>query len=197
MNSICRAVARVVLLILILAKPPAVNAQSGLVSYTVDSAATVANWSIPFLGVTTLQGRFERTMGKVSLDRSNEKGSIEIAIDTASVNAGNRKFEEHLRGKDFFHVEQFPVMIFKGQISRFDGDSPAEVEGELTLLGVVRPVTLKIANFRCQAPTHLSRDVCAAQATTSIDRTQFGMTYGVGFSGRQVDLAIQIEASRD
>jgi glyoxylate utilization-related uncharacterized protein len=71
------------------------------------------------------------------------------------------------------------------------------VEGELTLLGVVRPVTLKIANFRCQAPTHLSRDVCAAQATTSIDRTQFGMTYGVGFSGRQVDLAIQIEASRD
>ena len=173
------------------------SAQAEMVAYTVEPTHTAATWAIPHLGISIIRGRFDKTSGKVNLDQTGRAGTVEITIEAASVNAGNKKFEDHLRSKDFFDAEQFPKVTYRGRLGKFEGDTPTEVEGELTLLGQTRPVNLKILSFKCRTHPLLRREVCGADAATTIDRSQFGMTSSVAFSSARVDLMLQIEALRD
>ena len=75
-------------------------------NYTVDSSHTYPHFSISHLGFSTMQGRFDKTGGKVTLDRAAKTGSVEIAIEAASINTGFAKRDEHLRGPDFFITEE-------------------------------------------------------------------------------------------
>ena len=168
-----------------------------MVTYTVEPTHTAATWAIPHLGISIIRGRFDKTSGKINLDQIGRAGTVEITIEAASVNAGNQKFEDHLRSKDFFNTEQFPKVTYRGRLAKFDGDTPTEVEGELTLLGQTRPVNLKIVSFKCRAHPLLKREVCGADAATTIDRSQFGMTSSVAFTSARVDLMLQIEALKD
>ena len=171
--------------------------QAEMVTYTVEPTHTAATWAIPHLGISIIRGRFDKTSGKINLDQIGRAGTVEITIEAASVNAGNQKFEDHLRSKDFFNIEQFPKVTYRGRLAKFDGDTPTEVEGELTLLGQTRPVNLKIVSFKCRAHPLLKREVCGADAATTIDRSQFGMTSSVAFTSARVDLMLQIEALKD
>jgi len=171
--------------------------QAELVTYSVEPTHTAATWAIPHLGISIIRGRFDKTSGKINLDQNDRSGTVEITIEAASVNAGNKKFEDHLRSKDFFDAEQFPKVTYRGRLAKFDGDSPTEVEGELTLLGQTRPVNLKILSFKCRTHPLLRREVCGADAATTIDRSQFGMTSSVAFTSARVDLMLQIEALKD
>jgi polyisoprenoid-binding protein YceI len=173
------------------------GAQAEMVAYTVEPTHTAATWAIPHLGISIIRGRFDKTSGKINLDQIGRAGTVEITIEAASVNAGNQKFEDHLRSKDFFNVEQFPKVTYRGRLGKFEGDTPTEVEGELTLLGQTRPVNLKILSFKCRAHPLLKREVCGADAATTIDRSQFGMTSSVAFTSARVDLMLQIEALKD
>ena len=173
------------------------SAQAEMVAYTVEPTHTAATWAIPHLGISVIRGRFDKTSGKVNLDQTGRAGTVEITIEAASVNAGNKKFEDHLRSKDFFDAEQFPKVTYRGRLGKFEGDTPTEVEGELTLLGQTRPVNLKILSFKCRTHPLLRREVCGADAATTIDRSQFGMTSSVAFTSARVDLMLQIEALRD
>jgi polyisoprenoid-binding protein YceI len=173
------------------------SAQAEMLAYTVEPTHTAATWAIPHLGISIIRGRFDKTAGKINLDQIGRAGTVEITIEAASVNAGNKKFEDHLRSKDFFDAEQFPKVTYRGRLTKFDGDTPTEVEGELTLLGQTRPVNLKIVSFKCRAHPLLKREVCGADAATTIDRSQFGMTSSVAFTSARVDLMLQIEALKD
>ena len=173
------------------------SAQAEMVAYTVEPTHTAATWAIPHLGISIIRGRFDKTSGKVNLDQTGRAGTVEITIEAASVNAGNKKFEDHLRSKDFFDAEQFPKVTYRGRLGKFEGDTPTEVEGELTLLGQTRPVNLKILSFKCRTHPLLRREVCGADAATTIDRSQFGMTSSVAFTSARVDLMLQIEALKD
>lgn len=173
------------------------GAQAEMVAYTVEPTHTAATWAIPHLGISIIRGRFDKTSGKINLDQVGRAGTVEISIEAASVNAGNQKFEDHLRSKDFFNAEQFPKVIYRGRLGKFEGDSPTEVEGELTLLGQTHPVNLKIHSFKCRTHPLLRREVCGADASTTIDRSQFGMTSSVAFTSARVDLMLQIEALKD
>jgi polyisoprenoid-binding protein YceI len=81
----------------------------------------------------------------------------------------------------------------------FEGDTPIGVHGNLTLHGVTRPVFLKINSFKCITHPMLKREVCGADAAAEIDRTEFGIGYGVGqaIPSGKVTLAIQVEALKD
>ena len=173
------------------------STQAEMVAYTVEPTHTAATWAIPHLGISIIRGRFDKTSGKVNLDQTGRAGTVEITIEAASVNAGNKKFEDHLRSKDFFDAEQFPKVTYRGRLGKFEGDTPTEVEGELTLLGQTRPVNLKILSFKCRTHPLLRREVCGADAATTIDRSQFGMTSSVAFTSARVDLMLQIEALKD
>lgn len=166
-------------------------------SYTLDPTHTFPRFEISHFGFSTHHGQFNKTTGKLVLDRAAKAGSVEITVQTASVSTGYPKLEEHLRSPDFFNVEKFPTMVFKAKTVKFNGDVPASAEGELTLLGVTKPLTLTISRVKCAPHPMLKKEACGAEVTGTLKRTDYGMKTYVPNLGDEVALHIQIEAARD
>lgn len=166
-------------------------------SYTLDSSHTFPSFEVSHLGYSIQRGRFNKTTGKIALDAAAKKGSAEITIDAASIDTGFAKLEEHLRGDDFFNVAFFPTITFKGDKFAFEGDKVKSVGGNLTMLGVTRPVTLTAVHFNCADHPMTKKKACGGDFTATIKRTDFGMKYGVPAVGDEVTLRIQVEAFKD
>ena len=166
-------------------------------SYTIDPLHTFPNFSINHLGFSTMHGRFEKTSGKITLDRAAKNGSIEVAIATDSVTTGYVKRDEHLRSPDFFNAAEFPSITYKSTAVHFKGDVPSSVDGNLTISGVTKPVTLKIDEFNCGTNPMNQKAECGAAATAQIKRSDFGVKYGLPNIGDDVKLVFEIEAIKD
>jgi len=166
-------------------------------TYTIDARHTFPSFEVNHLGFSTQRGRFNTTRGKIVLDRQAKTGSVDITLETASVDTGLDKLEEHLRGADFFNSTQHPFMTFRAGKLAFNGDALSKVEGEITLLGVTRPLNLGVTHFRCGIHPMLKREVCGADLAGSLKRSEFGMKYGLPAVGDDVRLLIQVEAIND
>ena len=173
----------------------ALTTQAQAANYAIDPAHTYVTFEIGHFGTSTNRGRFDKKEGKVEFDRAAKTGKVEIAIDTKSVNTGFGAFNEHLQSADLFDAAKYPNVTFVSDKFNFSGDKLADVTGKLTLLGKTQPVTLKAVNFNCYDSPMLKREVCGGDFETTIDRTQFGMNYGIdwGFP-KNVRLLIQVEA---
>ena len=148
-----------------------------------------------FGGLSTWRGKFTKTGGAITLDRAARTGTVEIDIDTASIDFGNAKLNEHAMSAEMFDVVKYPQAVYKSRSIRFKGDKPAVVDGELTLHGVTKPVKLVIDRFKCMQHPMFKREVCGANAVATFNRSDFGIGYGtqMGFNP-EVKLAIQVEA---
>ena len=173
-------------------------------SYTIDSTHSYAYFEVEHLGVSQQRGRFDRTSGKFSLDRAAKSGGVELNIETGSVSTGDnvkgsrpRTLDDHLKTADFFNVAEFPRMTFKSTGVKFAGDNPAEITGQLTLLGVTKPLTLKVERWVCKDNPMSKKPMCGGNATASLKRTDFGMKYGVPAIGDDVRLWVSIEGYKD
>lgn len=166
-------------------------------SYSVDPTHTYTHFSVSHLGFSTMQGRFDQSSGKVMLDRTAQNGSVEITIEAASLNTGYAKRDDHLKSPDFFNVAENPKIIFKSNSIQFKGDNPASVAGNLTLLGVTRPVTLTITAIKCGINPMNKKELCGAAARAQIKRSDFGMKYGLPNIGDEIGLVFEIEAYKD
>lgn len=166
-------------------------------SYTVDNRHTFPSFEVNHLGLSTYRGRFNTTSGKITLDRAAKTASVEIEIDTASVSTGLAELEKHLRAEDFFNVEKFPKVTFKSTRVEFEGENPKAVHGDLTMLGVKKPVTLTIGSFNCRVHPMNKKYVCGADAFVTIKRSEFGMNYAIPAVSDEVKLLLQVEAIRD
>jgi polyisoprenoid-binding protein YceI len=166
-------------------------------AYTIDPRHTFPSFEVGHFGYSIQRGRFNRTSGKVGLDTAGRTGTVEVTIDTASISTGFDKLEEHLRGEDFLDVAKFPAMTFKSRKFEFDGDRVKSVEGDLTLRGISRPVTLAATAFRCAPHPMMKKEVCGAEFTTTIKRSDFGMKYALPALADDVLLRINIEAIHD
>ena len=169
-------------------------------SYTIDPNHTYPRFSINHLGFSTMQGRFDKTSGKVTLDRSAKSGSVELAIETASISTGFAKRDEHLKSPDFFNAAEFPTITYKSTAMRFKGDMPASVEGNLSIAGVTKPVTFKIEAFNCGTDPmdpKKQKQKCGADAYTQIKRSDFGVKFALPAVGDDVKLVLEIEAYKD
>ena len=165
-------------------------------NYEVDTGHTFPSFEADhFGGMSVWRGTFNKTSGKVVLDREAGTGSVDVSIDTASINLGHEKLETHLKSPDFFDVEKFPTAVYKGKLAKFKDGAPTEVQGDLTLHGVTKPVTLTIRSFKCMAHPMKKKEFCGADASATINREDFGMAWGKAF-GFKMDtkLEIQIEA---
>ena len=189
------------LLIAMLTAVVPISASAAPETYVIDPIHSFAYFAIDHLGVSTVRGRFDKSSGKFTLDRAAKNGSLEVVIDTASIDTGDRERgarprtrDEHLRSADFFNVAEFPQMTYKSTAVKFNGDAPSLVEGQLTLLGVTKPVTLKIDRWTCKDHPMRKKPMCGGDASTSIKRTDFGMKYGVPAIGDEVKLMINVEA---
>ena len=172
------------------------TATAATVHYDIDPEHTFPSFEADHLaGLSVWRGKFNRSSGKVALDRVAGTGSVEVAIDTASIDFGQDALNEHARGVELFDATKYPQAIYKGQLVDFVEGKPTRVTGELTLRGVTRPVELEIRSFKCMPHPMLKRELCGADALATIQRDEFGMSAGkdYGFS-IAVTLRIQVEA---
>jgi polyisoprenoid-binding protein YceI len=163
-------------------------------TYKVEPTHTFVTWEAKHFGVSTSRGRFDKKDGTIEIDAVAKKGKAEITIDMKSMNTGVAPFDKHLTSKDFFNADEFPTATFKADNFKFDGDRVTEIVGTLTMLGKTNPVTLKATGFGCYMSPMIKRQVCGGDFETTLQRTQWGMNYGVPAIPDSVRLLIQIEA---
>jgi polyisoprenoid-binding protein YceI len=163
--------------------------------YVSDPPHTQAFFETGHLGISWVRGRFKDVDAKIVVDRASKQGTIEAVIKTPTLDTGFEARDKHVRSADYLDVEQFPTMIFKSNKLKFDGDRLVAAEGDLTLMGVTRPVTLDIPYFQCVQHPANKREVCGADARTTIKRSEFGAKRGASTPmADEVKISIQIEA---
>jgi polyisoprenoid-binding protein YceI len=170
-------------------------------TYVFDTNHSFPNFRINHLGMTSIHGRFDRMTGSVVFDPAAKTGSLEAKVATASVNTGDakrtdgaRSRDEHLRSADFFNTAEFPEMVFKSTRFNFAGENVESVEGNLTLLGVTKPMKFQVAAFKCAPHPFNKKPMCGAEVEGSIKRSDWGMKYGVPGISDEVKLSISLEA---
>lgn len=172
------------------------TAISAPVTYNIESGHTYPSFEADHNGGMSIwRGKFRKTTGTIQYDKEGKTGSVDIVVDATSIDFGHDKMTEHAKGAQMFDVEKFPTATYKGKLVKFNGDAPTEVEGELTLHGVTKPVKLTINSFMCKMNTMLKKEACGADASASFNRADFGINFGqqMGFK-MDVKLAIQVEA---
>jgi polyisoprenoid-binding protein YceI len=163
-------------------------------TYSVDGNHTHATFAFQHLGFSTFHGKVPARSGSIVLDRAQKTGSADIAFDLQAIATGVAKFDEHLRGKDFFEVAKHPTATFKSSKMTFQGDVPATVEGNLTLKGITKPVTLQVTSFKCAQHPMMKVPACGANATARIKRSDFGLNYALPAVPDEIELMVEVEA---
>jgi polyisoprenoid-binding protein YceI len=166
-------------------------------SYTIDSEYTIPSFKVRHLGVATQRGRFDRASGKVNLDFAAKTGSVDLVIDTTSLDLGSAGWNQHVSSPGLFNVAKFPSMTFSSDRLLFDGEKVIGAEGQLTLLGVSKPLKLAVNGFKCVAPTAERKAMCAADVTTTLKRSDFGMTGYLKEVSDEIVIEVPVEAYRD
>ena len=171
------------------------GAQADGGNYAIDPTHTFVTFEISHFGTSTSRVRFDKKEGTVNFDRAARGGRVEIVINIASVNSGVAPFDGQLRGKDLFNVAEHPTAKFVGDKFGFSGGQVTEVAGTLTLMGRTHPVTLKARHFNCYQNPLFRREVCGGDFETVIQRSQWGLTYGLpAIAPDDVRLLVQVEA---
>ena len=138
-----------------------------------------------------------KSSGTIVLDKEKQAGTVNITVDTSSIDYGQDKLNSNAQGEELFNVAKFPTATYTGTLTKFVNGSPTEVDGKFTLLGVTKPLTLTIKQFKCMVNPMVKKEVCGADAAGTFNREDYGMTMGKqwGFN-MGVKLAIQVEAVR-
>ena len=178
------------------------SAAAAPVKYTLDPNHSYPSFEADhFGGLSTWRGKFNKSSGTVVYDKEAGSGTLDITIDTASIDTGHDKLNDHLKSneKGMFDVAKYPTATYTGKLAKFVDGAPTEVDGTLTLHGVSKPVTLKIDHCCCRPhPMKKGKNVCGANASANLDRGDFGIDWGKSYGfGMDVKLAIQVEALTD
>jgi polyisoprenoid-binding protein YceI len=166
-------------------------------TYAIDASHTQVGFVVRHLMVSKTRGHFPSVTGTVTIGDDPADSSVEVSIDTASVDTGDEKRDGHLRSPDFFDVEQFPAISYRS--TRVTPVAPGrfEVDGELTVRDVTKPVQLQVTfEGAVTDPWGNTRGGFAASA--EVDREDFGLTWNQVLEGGGVvigkKIVIEIEA---
>ncbi len=173
----------------------AIGAQAAPATYNLDPNHTYPSFEADhFGGLSVWRGKFTKSEGKVVLDRAAKTGTIEVTVQTDSIDYGMAKMDTHAKSEEIFDVAKYPTATYKGKFTAFEGDVPTEAMGEFTLHGVTKPLTLKINRFKCMMHPMLKKEVCGADASASLNRADYGINYGQAYGfDMGVKLQIQVE----
>jgi len=165
--------------------------------YEIDASHTYPMFAVKHSGLSTLHGRFDDTSGHFTLDREGGSSRVEAVIRVDSLDSGHGQRDKILRGDKFFDVARFPEMRYVSRQVRFTGASTATIDGELTLHGVTRPLTLDLQHLSCAVHPLLRVWACGFDAYAKIKRSEFGMdAYLPTIVGDEVAIEIAVEARR-
>ncbi len=171
-------------------------------TYQIDSSHSGANFSVKHMMVTNVSGRFSNVKGAVTFDEKNlSKSSIEATVDIETINTNEPKRDAHLKSQDFFDVAKFPQMTFKST-KVYKAGGVTKADGDLTLHGVTKPVTLTLNQLSGEVKHPMGTIVRGAVATTRISRKDYGLTWnktieaGGILVGDEIAITLEIELSR-
>jgi polyisoprenoid-binding protein YceI len=163
-------------------------------TYVIELSHSMPRFEYSHFGYSLQLSRFDTVSGKIAIDRAAKSGSVDVTIDAKSVNTGSTLFNGHIQGEDFFDTAKFPTITFKSNKMKFDGDKVASVDGDLTVKGITKPVTLIVNSFLCMPHPMMKKDACGATATTKVKRSDFNMGKYAPYVGDEVTLTIPVEA---
>lgn len=163
-------------------------------TYAVDSSHTFPRFSYDHMGMSKQISRFDNTTGTVTLDKEASTGSVDISIDMTSVSTGSKAFDGHIQGADFLDTANHPTATFKSTQVTFQDGKPVSIDGDLTIKGVTKPVTLTVTSFVNQPHPMLKKDAIGANATVVIKRSDFNAGKFAPAVGDEVTLDIALEA---
>ncbi|KAB8043989.1 YceI family protein [Janthinobacterium aquaticum] len=182
------------LMIALLATASAGSAMAAADTYNLDPTHTFPSFEADHMGMSVWRGKFNKTKGTVTLDRAAKTGTLDLVIEADSIDFGLDAMNAHAKKADMFNVEKFPEITYKSKSFKFNGEQLVEVDGELTLLGVTKPVKLTVDKFKCIMHPRYKREVCGADAKAEFKRSDFGLNFGLPAFSPEVKLAIQVEA---
>jgi polyisoprenoid-binding protein YceI len=173
------------------------SAVAAPVTYVLDPSHTYPSFEADHMGGLSIwRGKFTSTSGNVVYDKAAKSGSIDVTVAVNSIDFGMPKLNEHAQGPEIFDVAKYPTATYSGKFTKFNGDTPTEAQGTLTLHGVTKPVTLVINSFLCKPSPMTKKEVCGADASASFDRSDFGINFGQAYGFKMgVKLQIQVEGS--
>jgi polyisoprenoid-binding protein YceI len=171
------------------------NAAAAPATYEIDPEHTYPSFEADHMGLSMWRGRFNKTTGKVVLDKTGGTGTVDVRIDAASIDFGHAKVAEYVAGPEQLDAAKYPAITYKGKLGGFVNGAPTTLTGELTMHGVTKPVSLRINSFKCIPHPMLKRDYCGADASGHIKRDAFGLDYQPQWGFKpDVTLRIQVEA---
>lgn len=179
--------------LLLCASFPALSAES----FNLDPGHTFPSFEIRHQGISTMRGKFNRSQGRIVLDTQGPGSSIEVSVDASSADTGHDGLNQKLLGPIFFNTARFPEIRFTSNNLEFVDGKPVRANGDLTLLGVTRPVSLEIRDYACTLQFLTRRPMCGADVHAVIKRSDFGMNYAIPLIGDEVKLAIEVEGFRE
>ena len=164
--------------------------------FEIDSRHTYPSLEMRHGEMSIWRGKFNKSSGTIELDRGAKTGQVDVRIETASIDFGLDAMNEHALADDWLNPKQFPEIRYQGKLV-FDGDTPNAVDGELTLLGVSKPVRIAIGQFKCVVHDEAKLEVCGADALAELHRGDFGLTRWAEGDAGKILVRIQVEARRE
>jgi len=167
------------------------------VTYRIDPVHSTVLFRVKHMNTAFVYGRFNSFMGTIVVNERNPaQSSVVLEIDLNSVDTGNSQRDDHLRGPDFFNTRQFPKATFRSTRVRKLNDTTIEVQGNLTLRGVTKPLTLRVT-FTGKGRNPRGQEIIGFETTFTLKRSEFGVNYGLnGGLSDEVRLTVSVEAIR-
>lgn len=186
--SVALAVAAVAAIVSAAARPGDV--------YRVDPDRTSVSFEVTQFGYFVQNGRFGRAQGRIAYDADSEAGSVELDVDTASVDTGWDLRDRFVRGENMLDAARHPRLEFRSTAMSFERHRLVAVDGTLTLRGVTRPVRLDVRSVRCGRAAGEGGERCDAEIVGRISRRAFGIDYAYPLVGDEVLLTFAVSARR-
>jgi polyisoprenoid-binding protein YceI len=182
---------RYALLVLILG---VTSASAASTTYSLDPDHTHPSFEVDhFGGLSTWRGTFKHTTGTVEIDTAARNGTVDVVIDTATIDFAHDKLNAHVSSPEMLDVMKYPTAEYKGKFVEFANGTPKTISGDLTLHGITKPVKLTIESFKCMENPLTKKQVCGADASGTFNRADFGVNYGAQYGFKQ-DVLLRIQA---
>lgn len=168
-------------------------------SWKIDSAHSEINFTVRHMMIANVRGRFENFAGNVEFDLENpENSSVEVEIDTTSINTREPQRDAHLKSADFMDVEKYPQMVFKSTRIEVLDENSGRIHGNLTIKNITKPVVLE-ATYAGQAKSPWGTTSAGFTASTKINRKDWGLTWNVALEtggwlvGEEIKIELEME----
>jgi polyisoprenoid-binding protein YceI len=163
-------------------------------SYTIDPGFSAATFEIARVGFSSQSGRFNKTSGKLTIDFAAKAGSVDFTIQTASMDMGSAAWTSHLADEELFNVKKFPTMHYKSDKLIFEGDKVVASEGQFTMRGVTKPLSLTVKNFQCGVNPMNKKQTCSGNVYATLKRSDFGLTRYIPVVSDEVSISVPVDA---